>query len=253
VIKGNFDLAKISSVLEGLEETIIFKLIDRAQFRHNPTVYEKGRSGFKGAHDESLFTLRLRYQEKMDALFGRFCVPEERPFSTRLPGPRRKLSIPPTGLVLDSLSAVNLGAKILGAYGDLVPQICRSGDDGHWGSSVEHDVYALQAIARRVHYGSLFVAESKYRSDPKRYGEMIRAKDGAGILSLLTRRDVEEAIIVRIREKVAVTQAKVNHKIRHVIDPAIILAFYHTCVIPLTKEGEVLYLLNRRPPKRSPR
>ena len=253
MLNHNFDLSKISSVLEGLEETIIFKLIDRAQFRYNPSVYKKGKSGFKGAHDESLFTLRLRFQEKMDALFGRFCVPEERPFCTRLPGPRRRLATPPTGLAIDDLDAINLGEKILSAYGDLVPRICRPGDDGHYGSSVEHDVYALQAIARRVHYGSLYVAESKYRSDPKRYGDMITAKDRAGILSLLTRRDVEKAIIARIREKVAVTQAKVNLDIRHVIDPGIILAFYHNCIIPLTKEGEVLYLLNRRPPKRAPR
>lgn len=253
MLKNNFDLANISALLEGLEETIIFKLIDRAQFAYNPRVYEKGRSGFRGAHDESLFSLRLRHQEHMDALFGRFCVPEERPFCARLPVPRRKLSIPPTGLVLNDPNEINLGAKILSDYMSLVPRICRHEDDGHYGSSVEHDVFALQAIARRIHYGSLFVAESKYRSDPRRYGAMIRAQDAAGILALLTRRDVEEKIVARIREKVAATQAKVNLHIRHVIDPGIILAFYRDCIIPLTKEGEVLYLLKRRPPKREPR
>jgi chorismate mutase len=242
-----FDLTKISALLEGLEETIIFKLIDRAQFRRNPTVYEKGKSGFDGAHNESLFTLRLRHQEKMDALFGRFCVPEERPFCTHLPGSRRKLSIPRTGLTLGDINAVNLGAMILDLYLDLVPRVCINGDDGHYGSSVEHDVYALQAIARRIHYGALYVAESKYRSDPKRYGAMIRAADAQGILALLTRREVEETIAARIREKVEQTQARVNRKIRHVIDPDIILQFYRDCIIPLTKEGEVMYLIQRAP------
>jgi chorismate mutase len=253
LLNHDFDLSKISATLEGLEETIIFKLIDRAQFGLNPRVYEGGKSEFKGAHGKSLFSLRLRFHEKMDALFGRFCMPEERPFCSRLPGPRRKLSVPPTGLALCDLNVVNLSAKILSEYMSLVPRICRDVDDGHYGSSVEHDVYALQAIARRVHYGSLYVAESKYRSDPERYGEMMKARKAAGILSLLTRRDVEETIIARIREKVALTQAKVNQKIRHVIDPGIILAFYRDCIIPLTKEGEVLYLLNRRPPKRATR
>lgn len=251
--KNNFDLSKISALLEGLEETIIFKLIDRAQFMHNRTVYEKGKSGFSGARKESLFSLRLRYQEKMDALFGRFCVPEERPFCTRLPKPRRKLSLPPTGLVIDDINRVNLGPKILARYMDIVPRICRRGEDGHYGSSVEHDVFALQAIARRIHYGSLYVAESKYRSDPKRYGELIRAGDSEGLLAQLTRREVEERIIARIREKVALTQAKANHEIRHVVDPGVMLSFYRDCIIPLTKEGEVLYLLNRRPGGKAPR
>jgi chorismate mutase len=253
LLNNKFDLIKVSALLEGLEETIIFKLIDRAQFMHNPRVYEKGRSGFKGAPSESLFTLRLRHQEKMDALFGRFCMPEERPFCARLPGPRRELSIPSTGLVLADRNAVNLGPKIIAEYMNLLPRICRHGDDGHYGSSVEHDVYALQAIARRIHYGSLYVAESKYRGDPGQYGRMIRARDEAGILSLLTRRDVEETIVARIREKVALTQAKENLKIRHVIDPGVILAFYRDCIIPLTKEGEVLYLLNRRRGRKAPR
>jgi chorismate mutase len=251
-MNDNFDLAKIAAALEGLEETIIFKLIDRAQFRYNHPIYEKGRSGFAGAHDTSLFSLRLRHQEKMDALFGRFRVPEERPFCTRLPASRRDLAIPATGLALDDVDVVNLGPKILEAYLSLVPLLCRQGDDGHYGSSVEHDVYALQAVARRIHYGALYVAESKYQSDRKNYGGMIRARDAAGVMALLTRREVEEKIIARIREKVTATQARVNRTTRHVIDPDIILEFYRDCIIPLTKEGEVRYLLNRRMHEKDP-
>jgi chorismate mutase len=65
------------------------------------------------------------------------------------------------------------------------------------------------------------------------------------MLALLTRKDVEEKIIARIRGKVAAAQAKVNRGIRHVIDAREILRFYRDCIIPLTKEGEVLYLFNR--------
>ena len=78
------ELHLIAAQLEGLEETIITKLIDRAQFKANLVAYEAGKSGFDGAENESLFDLRLRYHEEMDAYFGRFCVPEERPFT---PGP----------------------------------------------------------------------------------------------------------------------------------------------------------------------
>jgi chorismate mutase len=244
-MQDNFDLTNIAALLEGLEETIIFKLIDRAQFRLNPTVYRPGKSGFSGAEQKSLFSLRLWHQEKMDALFGRFCVPEERPFCKGLPKTRRKVSLPSTGLHIKNLDAINLTGKIMSAYLKLVPRICRPGKDGHFGSSVEHDVYALQAIARRIHYGALYVGECKFRSDPARYTALIRAKDRRGMLALLTRKDVEEKIIGRIRVKVAAAQAKADRGIRHVVDGREILRFYRDCVIPLTKEGEMLYLFNR--------
>jgi chorismate mutase len=246
-VGGNFDLERITTLLEGLEETIIFKLIDRAQFRLNAVVYRPGVSGFSGAAKQSLFSLRLRYQEEMDARFGRFCVAEERPFCTRLPRPRRKVNLPPTGLCIEDINAVNLSEKILAAYLGLVSLICRKGDDGHYGSSVEHDVYALQAIARRIHYGALYVAESKFLRDRRVYAKLVRAKDAPGLLSLLTRPDVEDRIVERIRAKVDSAQVLVNRTSRHVIDPDVVLAFYRDSVIPLTKEGEVTYLLNRTP------
>jgi chorismate mutase len=241
----NFDLSKIAAHLEALEETIIFKLIDRAQFHLNAVVYVPGKSGFDGVDHKSLLQLRLDFQEKMDAQFGRFCVPEERPFCKRLPASKRKSHVPPTGLVFADVNAVNLSSDILSAYLGFLPHICRNGDDGHYGSSVEHDVFALQSIARRIHYGSLYVAESKYRSNPKLYGELIKGKDREGLLAVLTRREVEEKIVARIQDKVALVQYQVNREIRHAIDPVALVAFYRDCIIPLTKEGEVRYLLNR--------
>ena len=107
-------------------------------------------------------------------------------------------------------------------------------------------MYALQAIARRIHYGALYVGESKFRSDPARYAKLIHAKERRGMLELLTRKDIEKKIIARIRQKVAAAQARVNRGTRHVIDAREILRFYRDCIIPLTKEGEVLYLLNHK-------
>jgi chorismate mutase len=245
VMPGNFDLVKVAALLEGLEETIIFKLIDRAQFRHNPSIYIKGKSGFSGAVGRSLFSLRLQQQEEMDSQFGRFCLPEERPFSRNLPKARRKLSLPATGLCIKNVDDINMTVEIQTAYLGLVPRICRRGDDGHHGSSVEHDVYALQAIARRIHYGALYVAESKFRNETRNYSLLIRKRDRRGLLALLTRRDVETRIIQRIRDKVGAAQTTVNRSTRHVIKPGAILRFYRDYIIPLTKEGEVRYLLNR--------
>jgi chorismate mutase len=240
------ELHLIAAQLEGFEETIITKLIDRAQFKSNLMVYKAGQSGFEGAENESLLDLRFRYHEEMDAYFGRFCVPEERPFTQDLPSPRRKVNLPPSCLAIDEYERVNLTEKIKSAYLDLVPRFCKDGDDGQYGSSVEHDVYALQAIGRRIHFGAMYVAESKYRSDTDCYRRLIRENNTDAIMQLLTRKEVEERILQRVKEKVRHIQAEVNREIRITIDPEVVFKFYHDHVIPLTKKGEVLYLLNRR-------
>jgi len=240
------ELHLIAAQLEGFEETIINKLIDRAQFKANLVVYKAGRSGFEGAENESLLDLRLRYHEEMDAYFGRFCVPEERPFTQDLPSPRRKVNLPPSHLGIDEYERINLTEKIKSAYFDMVPRLCEDGDDGQYGSSVEHDVYALQAIGRRIHFGAMYVAESKYLSDTDRYRRLIRENNTDAIMQLLTRKEIEERILQRVKEKVQHIQAEVNREIRITIDPEVVFQFYRDHVIPLTKKGEVLYLLNRR-------
>lgn len=242
------DLNRIARDLESLEETIIARLIDRAQFCRNPPAYLPGRSGFAGEPSLSLFALRLRYQEEMDACFGRFCVPEERPFNADLPAPRRRVTVPAHCLRIDTFDAVNLTADILDAYLELLPRICPPGDDRQYGSSVEHDVYAIQAVARRIHYGALYVAESKYRSDPETYQRAVARKDRDGLARLLTRAEVERRILQRVARKTAALQASARGGTRQTIDREVVVGFYRTHIIPLTKEGEIRYLLHRRSP-----
>jgi chorismate mutase len=156
-------LEDIAGRLQGLEETLIYKLLDRAQFAENPQVYEKGKSGFTGQGSMHLLWHRLHHQEKLESYFGRYLIPEERPFTAPLPAPGRN----PLGwdhpLPLDDLDLVNVTSDLLKAYLPFVPLICINGDDAQHGSSVEHDVMVLQAISARVHYGAFYVAESKYR------------------------------------------------------------------------------------------
>ena len=135
------DLNLIAAVLEGLEETIIGRLIDRAQFRANMVVYRPGASGFQGEESLSLLGVRMRFHEEMDSQFGRFHVPEERPFRRDLPPSRRGVNLSAGPLALDDYNAVNLTGELRNAYLDLVPRLCRPGDDGQYGSAVEHDVY----------------------------------------------------------------------------------------------------------------
>jgi len=239
------DLNNIASRLEGLEETIIFKLIDRGQWCENAAAYTSGKSGFVDENTRSLFALRLYFHEEMDAKFGRFCVPEERPFNSGLPSPQREVNLPESGLYIDDYNIVNLSQDILKSYKELLTKICPRRDDGQYGSSVEHDVYAVQAIARRIHYGAFYVAESKFQSDPKGYGKLIADNDTNGMMEKLTRKDVEDRILERVKNKVESAQAKTNQLVRNVIDPQVFMEYYRDFLIPLTKRGEILYLLNR--------
>ncbi|MGD9200018.1 MAG: chorismate mutase [Chitinispirillia bacterium] len=241
-----FDLSNIAAQLEGLEETIIYKLLDRAQFKTNRRAYKPGFSGFYGESKRCLFDIRLSSHETMDAKFGRFHVPEERPFTDNLPSSRRKVSLPPTQLAISDYDLVNVSGDIKKAYIELLATLCDDGDDGQYGSSVEYDVFAVQSIGRRIHFGALYVAESKFITSPAEYTELIRNRNENGLMEKLTRKDVEDRIISRVHEKICSIQSNVNRTVRRVIDPDIIVNFYREIIIPLTKKGEILYLVNRK-------
>ena len=239
------ELSNIASILESLEETIIYKLIDRVQFCSNSNIYQSGKSEFPG-EEKSLFELRLFYQESMDAVFGRFVCPEERPFCEGLPHSKRKGILQFPELNIDNFNKINLTKKIKNEYLELIPEICIKGDDNQYGSSVEHDIYALQAISRRIHFGSFYITECKFKDDPEAYKKLIKEKNSCEIMKKLTRPEIEEKILARVKEKVTYAQANVNSNIRKIIAPDIILRFYKKSIIPLTKEGELAYLYNRK-------
>lgn len=242
-IDGSFDLDAIAARLEGLEETVINRLIDRAQFSRNDLAYRVGASEFANAPADSLFDLRLRRQEEMDAAFGRFRVPEERPFHRDLPPAERSVRGIPQPFAAMDCNVANVTLEIVAAYLRHLDKLCAPGDDGQFGSSVEHDVAAIQAIARRVHFGALYVAESKYRRNPDAFRQMCAAEDRPGLLRAIERPEVEERILRRVAEKVRYVQANVNTKVRRVVDVDLVLVLYRDVVIPLTKEGELRYLL----------
>jgi chorismate mutase len=56
---------------------------------------------------------------------------------------------------------------------------------------------------------------------------------------------VEECVISRVKDKVEAAQTTANTRVRVTIDPDAVRVFYRDILIPLTKEGEVRYLLGR--------
>ncbi len=242
-----FNLAKIAAKLESLEETIIFRLMDRAQYRYNAKTYEPGLFSFVGGGKLSILDHKFRFSEETDAVLGRYSISEERPFYDNLPPVAEAAQRgDKESLHLADYNMINLTNGIRCAYFQLLPTITLEGSDSQYGTTAEYDIAALQAIARRVHFGSFYVAESKYLGDPVAYQAMIDAADRDGLMTALTRIEVEERILVRIAEKVSQIQSISNPEIRRPIDGTIVAKFYEDVIIPLTKEGEVTYLLNRK-------
>jgi len=211
-------LQSIRSSLIRQEETIIFALIERAQFRANSIVYRKGGFGKLGipagsfpVDDEELSFMEymLVGTEVLHSAVRRYTSPEEHPFfPERIPDQPMDL-LPSLQYPHDLLSSsggadqVNFNKKLLQKYIDsIVPWITKKGDDEQHGSTVLCDIAVLQALSRRVHYGK-FVAESKYRSDPESYQRLVDAGDAEGVMHLLTNQEVEEQVLRRARLKAA--------------------------------------------------
>ena len=211
-------LDSIRSTLIRQEETIIFALIERAQFRHNPIVYEKGGLGNLAtppgsqpcaSDDENLSFLEymLMGTEALHYAVRRYTSPEEHAFfPERLPTSkvlRTDLDYPDLLSNIGGASNLNFNPILLKKYsGVIVPSIAHSGDDEQHGSSVLCDVAVLQALSRRVHYGK-FVAESKYLADPEGYQKLVDAGDADGVMELLTNSVVEAKVLRRSRLKAA--------------------------------------------------
>jgi chorismate mutase len=151
---------------------------------------------------------------------------------------------------------VNVNDKIKKFYIEkFLPAVCpdfgredRGESQENYGSAATTDFACLQALSRRIHFGK-FVAESKYRSDPEKYNKMILANDREGIAESITNRAVEKSVLARLRLK-ALTYGKdpsiSDTSGEHVkIDVDAVVAMYEDFVIPLTKEVEVEYLMQR--------
>lgn len=136
-----------------------------------------------------------------------------------------------------------------------LPAVCpdfghedRGESQENYGSSATCDIACLQALSRRIHYGK-FVAESKFRSDPDKYTRLIKAEDRAGIAEAITNKAVEEKVLDRLKLK-AMTYGRDpsvtdDPDSRVKIDGDAVAAMYREYVIPLTKDVEVEYLMQR--------
>lgn len=208
-------LDHIRSTLIRQEETIIFALIERAQFRQNDIVYKVGGvpglgvpPGSSSGEEEDEFSFldfMLSGTEALHSLVRRYESPEEHAFfPSRLPPRTNSLAELDYPNLLSNDEAINdlnwsqiLYEKYLSV---IVPAIAAKGDDEQHGSTVISDIAALQALSKRIHYGK-FVAESKYRSNPEGFQHLVEEGDAWGVMQLLTNEKVEEQVLTRARLK----------------------------------------------------
>ncbi|XP_020092801.1 chorismate mutase 3, chloroplastic-like [Ananas comosus] len=233
------------------EDSIIFSLLERAQYCYNADTYDSNAfdmDGFEG----SLVEFMVRETEKLHAQVGRYKSPDEHPFFPEdLPEPM----LPPMQYpkVLHPIAdSININRMIWKMYfGNLLPRLVREGNDGNCGSSAVCDTICLQALSKRIHYGK-FVAEAKFQESPDSYEPAIRAQDGDQLMRLLTYESVERAITRRVETKAKIFGQEVTiggdgngNPPVYKIKPTLVAELYDDWIMPLTKEVQVQYLLRR--------
>jgi len=206
-------LDSIRASLIRQEETIIFALIERAQFRQNKAVYKSSLDLMNDVDTmndgETLLEYMLSETERLHSGLRRYKSPEEHAFfpdklEQKCKFLKQDLEYD-SGLLSDvgGASNINFNEILLKKYiNDVVPSICAKGDDEQYGSTVLNDIAVLQALSKRVHYGK-FVAESKYVDDPEGYQKLVDANDAEGVMELLTNAPVELKVLRRARLKAA--------------------------------------------------
>ncbi|XP_071731039.1 chorismate mutase 1, chloroplastic-like [Rutidosis leptorrhynchoides] len=246
-----YTLDGIRSSLIRQEDSIIFSLLERAQYHYNEDTYDPNAfslDGFQG----SLVEFMVRETEKVYAQVGRYKSPDENPFfPDNLPEPM----LPPLEypqVLHPCASNININPKIWDIYfKDLLPRLVKEGNDGNWGSAATCDSNCLQVLSKRIHYGK-FVAEAKFRDSPADYEAAIKAQDKKKLMDLLTYPAVEEAVKNRVETKTKAFGQVVTVGFGedatgpvYKIQPSLVADLYKDWIMPLTKEVQVEYLLRR--------
>ncbi|WWC72668.1 chorismate mutase [Kwoniella pini CBS 10737] len=264
-------LDHIRNQLIRLEDTIIFLLIERAQFAYNKKIYQPGAFQDELNFSGSWLEWFLFEIESFHAKARRYTSPDEHAFTPldKLPQPIIKPQSLPSLLHQPAAKhpSVNVNHRILDFYiQQIVPGITSTTriakgkavleDDGNYGSAATRDVEVLQALSRRIHFG-MFVSESKFLEAPHDFIPHILNPNPEALAGLITKPAVEAKLLIRLANKARVYGGEMDADgkvvevadeemaARGKIDLATIVSMYKDWVIPLTKDVEVDYLLHR--------
>lgn len=235
-----------------LEDTVLFHLIERAQFPLNNAIYTPGSIPIPNSN-LSFSDWVLREQERIQSRIRRYQSPDEYPF---FPDAMEELILPP--LEYPKIlweNDVNVNNELKSRYiQSILPGVCAEREreersreaQENYGSAATADVNCLQSLSRRVHFGK-FVAESKFRQDPEKYVKLIKAGDTKGIDEAITDAKVEKKVLERLRLKAETygIDSGMEKDAPRKIPVDAVVDMYRDHVIPLTKVVEVDYLMQR--------
>lgn len=263
--KSALDLANIRSSLMRMEDSIIFSLVERAQYKRNTPVYDADCAQLGAFKLHQLRTAGSNgclgdwfiYQtECLHSQVHRYEHPTEFPFFGPLPEPTLGRE-EPRRILEDVPESALINKRLLDIYRTkIIPHICEEGDDSNHGSTAVQDVHVLQLMATRIYYG-LFVAESKFRTETDKARELIKAKDTEGLMAFITKPEVEaknvQRVILKARTFSQTIQAAEANQLAptllasttYKVNPEFIGAVFRDYLMPLTKDVEVEYLLHR--------
>lgn len=255
-----------------LEDTITFHLIERAQFPLNKSIYEPGAVQIGDAsalasllawplallgrprRPYSFMDWYLAQQEALQSRIRRFESPDENPFFPEaVQKPILKaLSYPdvlhPNDVVVNDRIKQYYVATLLPAVCADFGRSDRGETQENYGSSATCDIAVLQALSRRIHFGK-FVAESKFRSETARFTALIQAADREGLGDAIVNKQVEQMILQRMRRKVETFGQEVSADgaapTTNKLNVDAVVELYEKFVIPVTKDVEVEYLMQR--------
>mmetsp|Transcript_65643 Transcript_65643/g.182636 ORF Transcript_65643/g.182636 Transcript_65643/m.182636 type:complete len:311 (-) Transcript_65643:59-991(-) len=264
------NLGNIRRVLQRMEDSIIFSLIERSRYHVNNAVYEPDCSHLgdfrlhqlRSAGSNGCYGDWFIYQmECLHSQVRRYQHPTEYPFFGPLPEPclgstsGGKTDKQPILSHVPEAAVVN--KRLLDIYRTkMIPKICESGDDGNHGSTAVQDAHCLQTMSTRIYFG-LFVAESKFRTEAEKATALIRAGDREGLMAFITKPEVEEKNIQRVilkartfSQNIAAGEAgqltpALSDDTSYKLDAEYIGTVFRDFLMPLTKDVEVEYLLTR--------
>ena len=242
-MSNQLQIQQVRHTLVRLEETIIFALIERAQFLRNNVVYETGKFGAI-LEGQSLCGYMLLECERSHAKVRRYTSPDEHAFYDNLPEP----ILPAIGYMHNPLvpNNININGTIRQTYEtNILSRITQPGDDEQYGSTAVCDATCLQVLSKRIHYGK-FVAESKYRAASQALQQAMEKADGTDIMLAITDTTVEQEVLDRVYHKARTyTQELSQITTQTTLQPEVIRDIYKDFIIPLNKQVQVAYLLER--------
>lgn len=217
----------------------------------NGTIYKPGALKIPNS-ELSFLDWVLREREKLDSLIRRFESPDEYPFFPEIV--QKPILQPLHYPKILHKNDVNVNQKIKDSYiNHFLPAACanfgrqdRGETEENYGSSATADIACLQALSRRIHFGK-FVAESKFQSETEKFTRLIKAGDREGIDAAITNAAVEKKVLERLGLKARTygTDPSIDADGQGKINADAVVAMYKDFVIPLTKEVEVEYLMQR--------